>query len=124
MEQEVKAGARGTTLIRRADRVVAWDDAERAHVYLTDADLVFADGKLSFVGRGYEGASEKVIDGRGLMVMPGLVDIHSHPSTEPMYRGLNEELGSPGLYNVLPLRVHADLPRGPAGEGRLHARRL
>ena len=54
-EQEVKEGASGTTLIRRADRVVAWDDAERAHVYLTDADVAFADGKLSFVGRGYEG---------------------------------------------------------------------
>jgi 5-methylthioadenosine/S-adenosylhomocysteine deaminase len=88
-----------TTLIRRADRVVAWDEAEGAHVYLTDADVAFAEGKLKFVGRGYDGAAEVVIDGRGLMVMPGLIDIHSHPSTEPMYRGLNEELGSPGLYN-------------------------
>ena len=98
-EREVKKEASRTTLIRRADRVVAWDDAESAHVYLTDADVAFADGKLKFVGRGYDGAAEMVIDGRGLMVMPGLVDIHSHPSTEPMYRGLNEELGSPGLYN-------------------------
>jgi 5-methylthioadenosine/S-adenosylhomocysteine deaminase len=89
----------GTTLIRGADRVVAWDAAAKTHVYLVGGDIVFSDGKLDFVGRGYEGKADTVIDGHGLMVMPGLVDIHSHPSTEPMYRGLNEELGSPGLYN-------------------------
>ena len=97
--QDALGKSSGITLIRRADRVVAWDDAARSHVYLNDADIAFAEGKLTYVGRGYDGAAEVVIDGRGLMVMPGLIDIHSHPSTEPMYRGLNEELGSPGLYN-------------------------
>lgn len=93
-------GARGpTTLIRGAERVVAYDEATAGHVYLTDADVAFADGRIVFVGRGFRGTADTVIEGRGLMVMPGLVDIHSHPSTEPMYRGLNEELGSPGLYN-------------------------
>ncbi|MFI5015954.1 MAG: N-ethylammeline chlorohydrolase, partial [Hyphomicrobiales bacterium] len=98
MDRPAAAGS-GTTLIRGADRVVAWDASAKSHIYLDCADVAFADGELGFVGRGYEGRAETVIDGRGLMVMPGLVDIHSHPSTEPMYRGLNEELGSPGLYN-------------------------
>ena len=40
-----------------------------------------------------------MISGSGMMVMPGLVNIHSHPSSEPMNKGLIDEIGSPGFYN-------------------------
>ena len=43
------------------------------------------------------GAADREIDGRGRMVMPGLVNIHSHPASEPFNRGLMEERGSPRL---------------------------
>ena len=33
------------------------------------------------------------------MVMPGLVNIHSHPASEPLNKGWNDEIGSPKLYN-------------------------
>ena len=33
------------------------------------------------------------------MVMPGLVNIHSHPASEPLNKGWNDEVGSPKLYN-------------------------
>jgi 5-methylthioadenosine/S-adenosylhomocysteine deaminase len=69
------------------------------HIYLPDADVAFEGGALTFVGRGYKGPAEEEISGRGLMVMPGLVNIHSHPSSEPMNKGLIDEIGSPGLYN-------------------------
>jgi cytosine/adenosine deaminase-related metal-dependent hydrolase len=88
-----------TTVIRNADLVVAWDAGTRSHVYLPDADIAFEGGALTFVGRGYAGPAEEEISGRGLMVMPGLVNIHSHPSSEPMNKGLIDEIGSPGLYN-------------------------
>lgn len=88
-----------TTLIQNADVVVAWDDAAQQHVYLADADVAFEGGTLRFVGRGYDGPAETVMDGKGIMVMPGLVNIHSHPSSEPMNKGLLDEIGSPGLYN-------------------------
>lgn len=88
-----------TTVIRGAELVVAWDASARQHIYLPDADVAFRDGVLTFVGRGYDGPAEEVIPGKGLMVMPGLVNIHSHPSSEPMNKGLLDELGSPGLYN-------------------------
>jgi cytosine/adenosine deaminase-related metal-dependent hydrolase len=48
------------------------------------------------------------------MVMPGLVNIHSHPSSEPVNKGLLEELGSPrlgqsSLYEFMPVfRIPAD----------------
>ena len=88
-----------TTVVRGAELAVAWDAAAKQHVYLPDADVAWRDGALSFVGRGYDGPAEEVIDGKGLMVMPGLVNIHSHPSSEPMNKGLLDEIGSPALYN-------------------------
>ena len=45
------------------------------------------------------GPPTNTIDGAGKMVMPGLVNIHSHPSSEPMNKGLIDEIGSPGFYN-------------------------
>jgi 5-methylthioadenosine/S-adenosylhomocysteine deaminase len=86
-------------VIRNADVVLAWDAAAKQHVYLTGADVAFEGGRLTFVGRGYAGPAEETIPGAGLMVLPGLVNIHSHPSSEPMNKGFTDEVGSPGLYN-------------------------
>jgi len=88
-----------TTVIRNADVVVAWDASAGRHVYMQDSDVAFDGGTITFVGRGYTGPAEEEIRGAGLMVMPGLVNIHSHPSSEPMNKGLLDEIGSPGLYN-------------------------
>lgn len=88
-----------TTLIRDADFVIAWDAARAAHVYMPGADVAFADGVLTFVGRSYAGPVDAEVSGGGMMVMPGLVNIHSHPSSEPMNKGFLDEIGSPGLYN-------------------------
>jgi cytosine/adenosine deaminase-related metal-dependent hydrolase len=88
-----------TTLIKGAELVVAWDASEKRHAYMPDADVAFEDGTIRFVGRHYEGVADVTVDGAGLMVMPGLVNIHSHPSSEPMNKGLLDEIGSPGLYN-------------------------
>ncbi|MFQ5786086.1 MAG: amidohydrolase family protein [Alphaproteobacteria bacterium] len=96
-----------TTVIRNADRVVAWDEGEDGHVYLDGADVVFTGTEIAFVGKGYDGPAESEIDGRGLMVMPGLVNIHCHPTSEPGNRGILEDTGSPklgqsGLYEYMP----------------------
>ena len=61
--------------------------------------MAFEGGVLRFVGRGYDGPADEVISGSGMMVMPGLVNIHSHPSSEPMNKGLIDEIGCPGFYN-------------------------
>ena len=66
------------SVIRNADMVVGWDAAAGAHRYLTAADVAFEGGALTFAGRGYAGPADTVIDGAGLMVMPGLVNIHAH----------------------------------------------
>jgi len=72
------------TLIRNADLVVAWDASEKRHAYLPGGDVAWEGGALTFVGRNYAGPADEEIAGRGLMVMPGLVNIHSHPTSEPV----------------------------------------
>ena len=87
-----------TTLIRNAAWVIAWDAETGEHFYLNHADVAFEGKVLTHVGPGYAGRADTVVDGAKLLVMPGLVDIHSHPANEPMSQGINEELGSPRLY--------------------------
>lgn len=87
-----------TTWIRNAAWIVAWDAAAGSHAYLRDADLVFSGNTITHVGKGYTGAADATIDGRDLMLIPGLVDIHSHPSTEPFFRGIREEQGVPSMF--------------------------
>ena len=96
------------TVVRNAAWVVAWDRAQKRHVYKKDADVAFSGSSITHVGKGYAGPADKTIDGRDLMVMPGLVDIHSHPTSEPGNKGLLEELGSPrlgmsSLYEFMPI---------------------
>ena len=89
------------TVIENADWVVTWDGEAQEHIYLQAADVAFADGKIVHVGAGFDPADAKVerIDGRGYLVAPGLVDIHSHLSHEPINKGFTDETGSPRLYN-------------------------
>ncbi|HYB10374.1 MAG TPA: amidohydrolase family protein [Alphaproteobacteria bacterium] len=106
-----------TTLIKNADWTVAWDTTRGDHCYLRGADVAFANGKISFVGTGYRGEADEIIDGRRICVMPGLVNIHSHPYSEPLSKGFSEDGGNPrmglsGLYDFMPAY-------GPDEVGRL-----
>src|ERR671928_1926226 len=40
------------------------------------ADVAFADGKVAAVGASLEG--DAVLDARGCVVMPGMIDFHTH----------------------------------------------
>jgi 5-methylthioadenosine/S-adenosylhomocysteine deaminase len=96
-----------TVLVKNAAWVIAWDATSGRHKYLKDADVAFADNAISFVGQGFPGRADEVVDGRGLMAMPGLVDIHSHPYSEPLSKGFSEDAGNPrlglsGLYDYMP----------------------
>ena len=82
-----------TTVIRNADWVVAWDEIAGRHIYRRNIDIAFTDGTIVFVGPHYSGAADQVIDGSDRLILPGLIDIHSHPEHEPLYRGVREEHG-------------------------------
>ena len=87
-----------TTVIRNADWVIAWDAAAKRHVYRRGLDIAFTGGSIDFVGASFAGVADNVIHGGDVMVMPGLVDIHSHPEHEPLYRGIREEHGLPNMH--------------------------
>jgi cytosine/adenosine deaminase-related metal-dependent hydrolase len=96
------------TVIRRAAWVVAYDAATNGHVYRRDVDVAFAGDRIVHVGPHYAGPAGEELDGRALLVLPGLVNVHSHPSSEPGNKGLLEELGSPllgqsSLYEFMPV---------------------
>jgi cytosine/adenosine deaminase-related metal-dependent hydrolase len=82
-----------TTVIRSAAWVIAWDEEAGRHAYHRNVDLAFTDDRITFVGANYAEPADRVIDGTDLMVLPGLIDIHSHPEHEPLYRGVREEHG-------------------------------
>jgi len=63
------------TLIRNADMVVTMDDARRE---LTGADIVIRGGIIVEVGAGLATEAREVIDARGCVVTPGLVNTHHH----------------------------------------------
>jgi 5-methylthioadenosine/S-adenosylhomocysteine deaminase len=87
-----------TTVIRNADWMVAWDETAKRQVFRRGVDLAFDGDTIRFVGKGYAGAADRTIDGKDRFVLPGLINIHSHPEHEPAYRGIREEHGLPGMY--------------------------
>lgn len=97
-------------IVRNISWLVAWDEAAQRHVYRRDADLILEGETIASIGPARRGEqSDGVeIDGRGFAIFPGFVDIHAHPSSEPMLKGLTDEVGSrqlymSSLYEYLPL---------------------
>jgi cytosine/adenosine deaminase-related metal-dependent hydrolase len=87
-----------TTLVKNAEWAIVWDAGEKCHVYRKNIDVVFDNERITHVGPGFTGAADATVDGRGLMAMPGLVNIHSHLGHEPAYRGIREEHGVANMY--------------------------
>lgn len=57
---------------------------------LSDACLAVSDGKIEAVGEAPEGRFDRVIDASGLILMPGLVNAHTH-SPMTLFRGLKDD---------------------------------
>lgn len=88
------------TCIRNARWVVAWDATAGQHYFRNDVDVVFDGNRVVHVDPGYSGPSDRVIDGSGVCVMPGMVNVHTHLQSESLGRGLIEELGNQALYQT------------------------
>ena len=66
------------SVIKNADWVVSWNTDNQHHEYMQDADVVFKNSEIIYVGKNYNDAADHEIDGNGLCVMPGLINLHSH----------------------------------------------
>jgi cytosine/adenosine deaminase-related metal-dependent hydrolase len=97
-------------IIRNASWLVAWDEATQSHVYRRDVDLTIEGETIAAIGpyRPADHGNTIEIDGCGFAILPGFIDIHAHPSSEPMLKGMTDEVGSrqlymSSLYEYLPL---------------------
>jgi 5-methylthioadenosine/S-adenosylhomocysteine deaminase len=62
--------------------------------------MAFTGNTIDYVGPRYTGNRDDEIDGAGLCIMPGLVNIHSHPTNQPITRGVRAEMGNPKIYGT------------------------
>ena len=88
-----------TTVLRNAAWLVAWDQEQSTHVYRRDIDLVIEGSVISFVGKGYAGPADVEIDCSDRLILPGFVNIHTHPTSEPLRKGITDETRSPGFWH-------------------------
>lgn len=82
------------TCFRKIAWTISWDAGNKRHRYLRNADLVIEGEKIVYLGSHYKGAVNDNIDGSRYLVMPGLVCLHSHISTDLLGKGCMEESGS------------------------------
>ena len=87
------------TVFRNCAWVVGIDRAQQTHVYRRDVDVAIEGGVVTFVGDHYDGVAHEEVDCRERLLMPGLVNIHSHPSSEPLRKGITDETLSPGFHH-------------------------
>jgi 8-oxoguanine deaminase len=65
------------TVVQRAATVVTFDADDRV---LHDVDLRLAAGRIASIGTDLAEVGDEVVDGRDLIVLPGLVNAHQHLS--------------------------------------------
>ena len=98
MASEPSVLMRGVTVIRAAEWIIGWNAETARHGYLRGGDVAWEGGRLVQVGGRYEGPAAAEIDGARRLVMPGLINIHCHPTQTPIFRGFVEEYGNPRLF--------------------------
>lgn len=104
-------------LIRNAT-IVAMDAAHGATPFA--GDLLIDGGRIKAIGTGLAASSDaQVIDGHGKLVMPGLVNAHTH-SSETLLRGRYERMP----LEVWLLYAYPLLMNDPIGERLLYLRSL
>jgi len=70
-----KASKEKTTLIKNALRIATMDDRGTE---LENADILISGAGIVKVGRGIRAKADKVIDAKGCVVIPGMVNTHHH----------------------------------------------
>src|SRR5258707_147557 len=87
----------GSLLIKNADWLVTVDAERRI---FTDGAVAVSDGRIAYVGKSAsvpaDFMADEVIDGRGMLALPGFIDTHVH-NTQHLGRGLGDGCDMPVL---------------------------
>ena len=59
------------------------------HKEVEDLDVVYENDTIIFVGKDYNEEVDKVIDAKGKILMPGLINCHTHLGMS-LFRGTND----------------------------------
>ncbi|MCJ7770783.1 amidohydrolase family protein [Candidatus Bathyarchaeota archaeon] len=89
----------------RAPLIIAFDGQE--HRLLENGIVVVRDDKIVHVGKTYSGQTDKKIEAKKRLIIPGLVNIHAHIAGCPYERGYrgdssSRNLGNSDLYDLAP----------------------
>lgn len=104
-----------TTVIADADWVVGFDGV--GHRLIRGGSVAFQGNTITFVGPNYRGPCDRRIDARGRVVIPGLIDMHTHLALEARTKGFQDDHGvsrklwMSGLFEYLPVWA-VDDPEG------------
>lgn len=80
-----------TTCIRKAAWLIAWDPVRADIEYLRDVDMAFAGPDILHIGTHYDRPVDHEIDGRDLMVVPGLINAHFHSTATMIRKGITQD---------------------------------
>jgi N-acyl-D-aspartate/D-glutamate deacylase len=84
-----------TDLILRGGRVI-----DPANASDKTADVAFVSGRISEIGRDLPAGDTEIVDVRGLLVVPGLIDLHTHDRLTEW-----EVPWLPGYQGACPVRI-------------------
>lgn len=85
-------------LFKNLDWAILWNSNEHRHYYVRGVNVEVSGGEITRIdSRSTSCTTENIIDGRNKMLVPGFINIHSHPDMEPLSKGLLEEQSSPKL---------------------------
>ncbi len=87
-----------TVCYRNVDWLVRWNGEAGAHEYVRGGDFAYDGDSIVHVGPGYAGEVAEERAGAGLMIMPGLINLHTHSATMPVLKGIREDMANPSLY--------------------------
>jgi len=87
-----------TVCYRNVDWLVRWNAKAGAHEYLRGGDFAYEGDRIVHAGHSFAGACAEERDGAGLMIMPGLINLHTHSATMPVLKGIREDMANPRLY--------------------------
>src|SRR5688572_24702074 len=107
----VSSGGAVTATLIQGGTVVAFH--EGAHRLLRDGQVLCEDGEIAFVGQRYAGSADITVDAADRLVIPGLVDVHSHAGSQAGERMI-ADIGDPQFFQAGFLNYWA-VPSGKEG---------